>query len=79
MATLQEVKDEIAATKQEVSDTRGAAKSAVVLIDRLLAMIQDAAANATDLDALKAGIASIHSETTAEKQELADAVARGPA
>lgn len=78
MATLQEVRDEIASTKQEVADTRGVAKSAVVLIDKLLGLISSAAASATDLDTLKADIANIHSETTAEKEELGQAVARGP-
>lgn len=78
MAKLQDVKDEIVATKTEVADTRGVAKSAVVLIDKLLGLIQDAAASASDLDELKASIADIRTETTAEKAELAAAVAKNP-
>lgn len=78
MAVLQEVKDEIAATRTEVAATRGVANSAVVLINKLLGLIASAAASATDLDELKASIADIHAETTAEKQDLAAAVARDP-
>jgi hypothetical protein len=76
MATKQEVQADIDELKQIVGDTRGVAKSIIVLVEKLLTRITEAAASATDLDQFRKDLALIKTETLAEKDEIAAEVAK---
>lgn len=78
MATKAEVKADLDEIKQIVGETRGVAKSIIILVDKLLERIANSAANATDLDAFRADLALIRTETIAERDEIAAKVLENP-
>lgn len=78
MATKAEVKADLDAIKAEVTATRGAADSAIALLNKVLGTIKDAAASATDLDGFRADLADIMSGTKATEDELKAAVTANP-
>lgn len=78
VATKEEVKADIEEIKTEVAAVRGVGNSVVLLIERLLSQVGDAAADAADLDEFRTELAKIKTEITAEKEELAAQVEKNP-
>lgn len=78
MATKAEVKADLDELKQIVTDTRGAANSAIALIKKLLDQVTNAAASAADLDELRTDLAVIKTETLAEEDDLKKAIEANP-
>jgi hypothetical protein len=78
MATKQEVKADMAEVLKEVTETRGAAQSAIAWAKGLMDQIGEAAANAADLDAFRADLALIKAETQATEDELKAAIPANP-
>lgn len=74
MATKQEVQKDLADIKQIVGETRGAANSAIVLLKKYIDQVNNAAANAADLDAFRADLKIIHDETLGAENDLKAAV-----
>lgn len=78
MATKQEVLADLAEMRTEVTETRGAADSAVLYIKELLDRIGTAAATAADLDEFRAELALIKQGNQATEDALKTAIVQNP-
>lgn len=78
MATLKQVQDDIEEMRVEAARNADQANAASEVIRRMLTMIGEAAASATDLDALKASLDEITSTVGDSADTLGTAIAEVP-
>jgi len=78
MATKEQVLQDLADIRTEVTNTRGAADSAIVLLREVLGRVGDAAASATDLDGFRVELGLIMDGTKETEAALKAAVEAPP-
>ena len=78
MATLAEVKADVEEMRVEAAHNADVAASAMATLQRVVSMIGEAAASASDLDGLKASLDEITATVHDSAQSLGDAIATVP-
>lgn len=74
MATKTEVRADIAEIKAIVAETRGAANSALALLDQYIKAVNASSASAADLDEFRTDLKAIHDELAAERDQIKTAL-----